>query len=60
MYAKYLSGKPTLGGEEKDRNNKDNSYKVVLINMKDIDKINILGHGKDLIKQCYKKYISNK
>ena len=60
FYAKYLSGKPTLGGEEKDRNNKDNSYKVVLINMKDIDKINILGQGKNLIKQCYKKYISNK
>ncbi len=56
-YLKYISGNPTLGGEEKERNNPDNSYKVVLIDMKDIDKINILGRGKDLIKKCYKKYI---
>lgn len=56
FYAKYLSGTPTLGGEEKDRNNPDNSYKVVLIDMKDIDKINILGKGKKLIKECYEEY----
>ena len=57
---KYLSGTPSLGGEEKERNNPDNSYKVVLIDINDIDKINILGRGKNLIKDCYKKYISNK
>ena len=59
-YLKYLSGTPSLGGEEKERNNPDNSYKVVLIDINDIDKINILGRGKNLIKDCYKKYISNK
>ena len=56
FYLKYLSGTPTLGGEEKIRNNPDNSYKVVLIDMKDIDKVNILGRGRDLIKKCYQKY----
>ena len=59
FYGRYLSGTPTLGGEEKDRNNPDNSYKVVLIDMNDIDNINILGKGKELIKQCYEKYISD-
>ena len=54
--AKYISGTPTLGGEEKERNNADNSYKVVLINMSDIDNINILGAGKRLIKECFIKY----
>ncbi len=54
FYAKYLSGTPKLGGEEKERNNLDNSYKVVLINIKDLNKINILGRGKDLINLCYK------
>ncbi len=56
FYAKYLSGTPILGGEEKEHNNPDNSFKVVLIDMHDMDKINILGAGKRLIKECYKKY----
>lgn len=56
FYAKYLSGTPELGGEEKERNNPDNSFKVVLINMKDIDNINILGVGKRLIKECFMEY----
>ncbi len=60
FYGKYISGIPTLGGEEKERNNPFNSYKVVLVNMKDIDNINILGKGKELIKECYKKHISDK
>ena len=55
-YMRYLSGNPELGGEEKERNNPNNSYKVVLIDIKDIDKINILGRGKHLIKKCYDKY----
>ena len=57
FYLKYLSGTPTLGGEELERNNPDNSYKVVLIKVKDIDDVNILGVGKKLIKECYKKRI---
>ena len=56
FYAKYLSGTPTLGGEESVTNNPNNSYKVVLININDIDKINILGVGKDLIKECFNNY----
>ena len=52
-YLRYISGTPKLGGEEKERNHSDNSYKVVLINMNDIDNINILGIGKQLIKECY-------
>ena len=59
FYAKYISGTPTLGGEEKERNNSLNSYKVVLINIKDIDNINILGAGKRLIKECYNLYRAN-
>ena len=58
FYAKYISGTPTLGGEEKERNNPDNSFKVVLIDIKDIDNINILGMGKKLIKECYIDYKS--
>ena len=56
FFGKYISGTPTLGGEEKERNREDNSYKVVLINMKDIDKVNILGQGKSIVKECYEKY----
>ena len=60
FYCKYINGTPILSGEEKERNTKDNSYKVVLVNMKDIDSINILGKGKDYIKQCYLKYKNTK
>lgn len=56
FYGKYLSGTPELGGEEKDRNNPDNHFKVVLININDIDNINILGVGRKLIKECYEEY----
>lgn len=59
FYAKYISGTPELGGEEKERNNPDNSYKVVLIDINDIDKINILGMGGELIKKCYQTYYQN-
>ena len=59
FYAKYVSGTPELGGEEKERNKPDNSYKVVLIDMKDIDNINILGMGKKLVKECYEEYKSD-
>jgi len=55
FYAKYLSGTPTLGGEEKERNNPDNSFKVVLIPFDEIDNTNILGMGKELVKKCIKE-----
>lgn len=59
-YLEYVEGTPTLGGEELERNHPDNFYKVVLIDMKDIDNINILGMGKQLIKECYLEYVKNK
>ena len=55
FYAKYISGTPILGGEEKERNNPNNSFKVVLIPFNEIDNINILGKGKELIKKCIKE-----
>lgn len=55
-YLEYLSGTPQLGGEELERNNSDNHYKVVLVNINDIDNVNILGMGKNLIKKCYLEY----
>ena len=57
FYAKYISGTPTLGGEEKEHNSEDNNYQVVLIDINIIDNINIPGMGKQLIKECYKMYI---
>ena len=53
---KYISGTPTLGGEEKERNNPDNSFKVVLIPFDEIENTNILGLGKSLVL----KYIKEK
>ena len=55
FYAKYISGTPTLGGEEKERNNPNNHFKVVLIPFNELDNINILGKGKELIKKCIKE-----
>lgn len=52
---KYISGTPELGGEEKERNNPNNSFKVVLIPFNELDNINILGAGKRLIKECIKE-----
>ena len=59
-YLEYISGTPKLGGEELERNHPDNFYKVVLIDMKDIDNVNILGMGKQLVKECYLEYVKNK
>ena len=56
FYGKYISGTPTLGGEEKERNNPDNSFKVVLIPIDKIDEVNILGAGRRLIQECFKLY----
>ena len=55
FYGEYISGTPTLGGEEKDHNNPNNSYKVVLIPFSKLDNINILGKGRELIKKCIKE-----
>ena len=52
----YQGGTPILGGEEKERNNKDNYYEVQLINIDDIDNIFIYGQGIDMIKHAYQKY----
>lgn len=52
----YIDGTPTLGGEELERNNPDNHYEVVSININQIDDINILGKGKNLIKEAYLEY----
>ncbi len=52
---KYISGTPTLGGEEKERNNPNNSFEVVLVPFDEIDNVNILGEGKNLIKKCIKE-----
>ena len=58
-YLEYISCTPNLGGEEKERNHPDNFYKVVLIDINDIDNVNILGMGKQLIKECYLEYKNN-
>ncbi len=52
---KYISGTPTLGGEEKERNNPNNHFEVVLIPFDELDNITILGKGKELIKKCIKE-----
>ena len=56
FYGKYISGTPTLGGEELERNDPNNSYEVVLVDINDIDNINILGIGRKLIKECFEEY----
>ncbi len=55
FYGKYISGTPELGGEEKERNKETNHYKVVLIPFDELDNINILGMGRELIKKCIKE-----
>lgn len=59
FHLKYISGIPTLGGEELERNNQNNYYEVKLIDIKDLDKIFIYGKGKELIKMVYKKELEN-
>lgn len=50
----YLEGIPTLGGEELERNNPNNHYKVILVDVTHIDNLNILGEGKNMIKKALK------
>lgn len=51
----YISGEPVLGGEELEYNNEDNYYEVRKINIKDIDKIELLEENRELIKKAYQE-----
>ena len=55
-FLEYISGTPTLGGEELERNSLNNHYQVVLVSIDEIDNLNILGEGKTLIKNTYEEY----
>ncbi len=55
----YLGGTPILGGEEKERNNPDNYYEVVLLNDKEIDNIYIYGKGIEMIKKAKMQTFEN-
>ena len=60
FFAEYLDGTPMLGGEELVRNNPDNSYNIALIDYDDLENINILGKGKELIRDCWENEYQNK
>lgn len=55
---KYLSGTPTLGGEELVKNNPDNFYQVSYIDINEINNIFIFGRGKEMIINAY-NYFKN-
>ena len=48
-----ISGKTTLGGEEALKNSPENYYEIKKINIKELDKINIL--SKDIILKAFNK-----
>ncbi len=48
-----LGGEFKLSGEELERNRKDNYYEVRKVNMKDIDKIELLDENRELVKKSY-------
>ena len=50
-----IGGTLKLGGEEKEFNTKENYYEIRKINIKDIDKYNILEENKELIRKAYYK-----
>lgn len=52
----YHSGTPTLGGEEKERNNPDNFYEIKLIDINLLDTIKMYGNSVTMIKNAYKIY----
>lgn len=56
---KYISGTPELSGEELERNCSDNYYKVLLKKYTDLDELNILGQGKDMVEKAYLEYKKN-
>jgi len=49
----YQGGTPVLGGEEKEKNNPDNFYEITLLPIEELDKINMYGIGKEMIKKAY-------
>ena len=53
-YCEIINGIPTLGGEEKERNNKDNYYEIQYIKVSEFDNYNILAQNKELINKAYK------
>lgn len=55
----YIDGTPKLGGEELERNNLDNHYKVVLKNINEIDNLPILGEGKSIVKSALNEVFGN-
>jgi len=48
----YLGGEPILGGEEKEKNNPDNYYEVVLVEINKLDDIFMYGEGVKMIKKA--------
>lgn len=50
---KILDGKPTLGGEEKEKSCEDNYYEIKLIKIKDLDDLDV--DGKEFILEAYNK-----
>ena len=52
-YCVIVNGTPKLGGEEKERNNKDNYYEIQYININELDNYNILEENKELIRKAY-------
>lgn len=56
FFVNYQGGIPTLGGIEKELNNKDNYYEIKLIDINSLDNIFIYGIGKSVIKEAYKIY----
>ena len=54
-HAEIISGTPKLGGEEALRNTLNNYYEIRKINIKDIEKVDILGK-KYIMNAFFKKY----
>lgn len=53
-YCEIINGTPTLGGEEKEHNNKDNYYEIQYIKVSELDNYDILEENKELIRKAYK------
>jgi len=52
---KWIDGILSLGGEEKEYNNKDNYYEIKRIKIKDIDSINLYQDNRDMIRKAVKE-----
>ncbi len=51
--AKIVKGEPHLGGEEREKNNEDNYYEPMFVDLSQLDKLDIV--GKEYIKKAYDK-----